>query len=158
MPFKWLLFELGEVDCGFVIWYRAKKYNDSIENQLARAKANFEKFLKETADKGFDKIIIMSAALPTILDNQDFGEIATARAEVKATQLERTELTFRYNEQMKALCDECGFQFLDVSSVTIDASTGLIQSKFRNKDPLNHHLDDEAWSEVIIPQLNEILK
>ncbi len=32
--YKYVIINLGEVDCGFVIWYRKKKYNISTEEQL----------------------------------------------------------------------------------------------------------------------------
>src|SRR5208282_5950221 len=28
------VFQLGEVDCGFVIWHRAEKYGEGVERQL----------------------------------------------------------------------------------------------------------------------------
>ena len=37
---------LGEVDCGFVIWYRQQKYNDSIKNQFNRSLNNYFEFIE----------------------------------------------------------------------------------------------------------------
>jgi hypothetical protein len=39
------VFVLGEVDCGFLIFYRAKKYNISINSQLNLSIYNYQKFL-----------------------------------------------------------------------------------------------------------------
>jgi hypothetical protein len=80
---------LGEVDCGFVIWYRKKKYNDSIKNQLERSLNNYFQFLKGEVEKYFptDHMLICCVVPPTIQDNTDKRFLKGARTEVTASQL-----------------------------------------------------------------------
>jgi len=66
---------LGEVDTGFVIWYRAARSGASVDDMLARALANYERFLTEIAARF--NVICISTPLPTIQDGAVGGEVAT---------------------------------------------------------------------------------
>lgn len=148
-----LIFQLGEVDTGFVMWYRAIKYNESIEKQLAETIKIYFAFIDKLLIKGFKKITLISAPLPTIEDNQEWGEVANARKEVKASKKERTDLTLKYNNILKENCNKRGIKFIDCSDELIDKTTGYINLKFKNKDPLNHHLDLYEYSKIILKKL-----
>lgn len=151
-----LLFCMGEVDCGFVIWYRSQKYGDSVEKQLNMALQNYSQLLNRYIEKGFKNIIVCSAPLPTILDEQDWGEVANKRREVTATLRERTDLTRSFNEKMKEHTQHSGVRYLDFENETLDLETQVVKDCFRNKNRLDHHLDPQALSEVLIPKLFEI--
>lgn len=144
-----LVFQLGEVDTGFVIWYRAQKYNEPTNTQLEQSVDAYFEFIDYVIGKGFENLTVVSAPLPTILDNQDWGEIANLRKEVSASQLERTLLTLDYNNRLQRNCNERGLEFLNCDDYLLDSDSGLIKSVFRNKDKNNHHLDIKAYSEVI---------
>jgi hypothetical protein len=154
---SYLFFLLGEVDTGFLIWYRSMKYNNSIELQLQKSIDNYICFLESLKIKGFKKIYILSAPLPTIKDGQNLGEIANLRKEIKATQIERTQLTIRYNEELKTRILRLGFVFLSTSEELIDKNKGIIKDKYLNKDPCDHHLDSMQYSSLIIYKLKHEL-
>lgn len=153
-----LFFLLGEVDTGFVIWYRAQKHNESIESQMARSLDNYIAFLKQTRNAGFKNIIAVSAPLPTIKDGQDWGEVANLRKEIKASQKERTDLTLEYNKRLKSICMSEGFGFVDLDKELIDPSAGIIKQKFLNKDPNNHHLDIDEYAAVVFNKIEPIIR
>ena len=44
--YAYIIINLGEVDCGFVIWYRQKKYNISVEEQLELSVNNLFQFIQ----------------------------------------------------------------------------------------------------------------
>src|SRR3972149_2878198 len=104
-----ILVQLGEVDCGFVIWYRAKKYHLSVKSQLN----NYFSFVKDIKPK-FKHIVITGAALPTIKDGQDWGEVANLRREVKVPIIKRTKLTLDYNSALKKFAVNNSFIYLDI--------------------------------------------
>jgi hypothetical protein len=141
-----LIFLLGEVDTGFVVWYRAQKYGESIDAQLDRSLTNYISFLTETQKRGFQNIFVVSAPLPTIRDNQTWGEIANLRKEVTATQLERTALTLKYNSRLQEQCDMHGLKFVNFDEELLDSNSGLLKDAFLNKDRNNHHLDPDRYS------------
>lgn len=147
-----ILVHLGEVDCGFVIWWRAKKYGESVESQFGASIAAYEEFLCEVAAMGFRKLGIVGASLPTIRDGTCFGEVANKRSEVDVGIRERTDLTFSYNEELRLLAKRSGFEYLDINDAVLDRNNRLVHDFFRNQDPADHHLDKEkvvgVWAAV----------
>jgi hypothetical protein len=156
-PWQILVFQIGEVDCGFVIWYRSEKYELSVQSQLERSIAIYTSFLLDIRSKGFHQIYVMSAPLPTITDGQTWGDVANARREVTASQLKRTELTLLYNKMLKEFCDENSITFLDTSDQLLDKSTGLISPRFINHENTDHHLSNREYAKVIEPLVLEKL-
>lgn len=152
-----LVFQLGEVDCGFVIWYYAKKKNISVDEQLHRSLLSYSDFLSAIATLGFQEIVVLSAPPPTIEAGQDWGEIANARREVSASKKERTALTLRYNQLVAQLCAKYGYCYVDVTTELINNVTGLIDEKFLNLNKMDHHLSDKFYSEAIVGKFKAIL-
>ncbi len=144
-----MFFLLGEVDCGFVIWFYSEKFNISIEEQMNRSISNYKKMLLKIKKIRKSQITILSSPLPTIKDKQTWGEVANSRKEIKATLMERTILTLKYNEGLKKMCDELSITYLDISTELFSDSTKVIDERFLNQNPLNHHLNNKAYSSVI---------
>ena len=144
---------LGEVDTGFVIWYRAQKYNESVESQLLGSIEAYFEFIEQLRAKGFNNITVFSAGLPTIEDGQTWGEIANARREITATKKERTELTLRYNNMLKEECRKRGVQYIGYDNDLMDPKTGMVLDRYKNTDPNNHHLDVDLYADLIFSKL-----
>ncbi|OJV31420.1 MAG: hypothetical protein BGO32_03360 [Bacteroidetes bacterium 37-13] len=152
---KTVIFLLGEVDVGFVIWYRALKYNESVEKQYNESINTYTNFLKTIAERGHS-IIVMSVPLPTIKDNLALGDVANLRKEVKASQVERTQLTLKYNKELKEICRKNNYIFLDFDKYLLDNNTQLIKNEYLNKNYLDHHLDNLNYANIIIKELDLI--
>lgn len=150
---------LGEVDCGFVIWYRYAKYGDSIESQLCRSLRNYWSFVRDDVFKYFapSDVIACSALPPTIRDNTDPRYLNGARADVAASLVERTKLTIEYNLRLKELALQHSCRYLDIFSRTVDPRTGLVADYYRNENPFDHHLSIEKTAPVWIDELTGIL-
>jgi hypothetical protein len=148
--------QLGEVDCGFVIWYRAEKHNEPVEKQLQESIAAYFEFVDELRQQGYPEVVISAATMPTIQDGQDWGEVANLRKEVTATLQQRTELTLDYNRRLKAEAEARGLPFIDISQAVLDPATGVIAERFRNPDPLDHHLDTAKAGKLWAEELNRI--
>lgn len=159
---KTILFCLGEVDCGFVIWYRAKKYGISVAEQFNLSLANYKQFVKEIEQKGYQKIIILSTPLPTIQDDQGWGDVAKLRVEqltrkkVTVSLKERTDLTFSYNAELRAFCKKNSFVFIDLENQMLDEETGVIKKEFLNNNPLDHHYDYARTSVLLIQKIRAL--
>jgi hypothetical protein len=156
----YIVFILGEVDCGFVIWYRAQKNNMSVDEQFELSLKNYTELLSKASGIVGNKIIVCSTPLPTITDKRDkvVGEVTNKRLEVNATQRERTDLTFRYNKGLKEICEKHKFIYLDYESVVLDTKTNLVSSLFLNENPLDHHLSNKAFSDILYPRLRNAIK
>ena len=150
---------LGEVDCGFVIWYRKKKYNDSIKSQLERSLNNYFQFLKQEVEKYFssENILVCCVVPPTIQDNTDKRFLKGARTEVTATQLERAKLTETYNHYLSKICSKRKYKFVNPYAHLISRETRLAKKDFLNKNPYDHHLDHSKTFGYWLASLKENL-
>jgi hypothetical protein len=156
-----LMIMLGEVDCGFVIWVRAKRYNITVDEQINESICNLFNFIqKEIINNNKYKprdIIIAGSILPTIRDNTDKNLLGGARSEVDVSQKIRTIKTIEYNNILKMKCNEHGYEYIDVTNFILDKKENVVKSIFLNKNPHDHHLDNEKTYKLWISQLDTIL-
>ncbi len=150
-----LLFCLGEVDCGFLIWHRAEKYGVSVSEQFDLSLKNYIYFLNEVKKQGFKSIIVCSVPLPTILDQQTWGEVAKLRSGIKATLKKRTELTIQYNLELRNVCKKKDYFFLDFEKNILNPNKGVIDDCFRHPNPFDHHLNEKKISPTIVKIIRE---
>jgi hypothetical protein len=155
-----IILQLGEVDCGFVIWHRAARRGLSIDGQLAYTLDSYATFIENVIGMGFERVIILSAPLPTIGDMQSEwgGSVASLRTEVTATKSERTGLTLRFNNGLRERCESIGATFVDVTTGHLDPSTGEIDPRFVRETRRNHHLADEPYARLIAAELSQLWK
>jgi hypothetical protein len=148
-----VVIHLGEVDCGFVIWYRAKKYAETVEIQLQQTVAAYFEFVDNLQKEGFHRIIVTGATQPTISDADQLTGVMKQRNSVKPSQCLRTSLTCNYNQHLQRESFERGLPFADITADALDASTGLTKINFRNKIPNDHHMDNlyagVAWAQAL---------
>ena len=154
-PWQEVLLQLGEVDCGFLIWHRAQRKGLSVDEQLATTLDSYGSFIERVAGMGFARVTVLSVPLPTISDlrSEWTGQVANQRRQVTATKAERTALTLRFNLELAERCASLGVMFVDVTSGQLDPSTGLIDPGFLRKNNRNHHLAQGPYSRLISEEL-----
>jgi len=149
-----LIFLMGEVDCGFVIWYRKEKYNDTLESQFNESLNNYFDFILEFKDR-FKKVCICDVPPPTIGDNDKvIGEVANKRLGIKATLKERTDLTIKYNNKISEFCEEHNFTHLKYTEEILNED-GVVDKSYKNKNPKDHHLDSDKYSKLLHNKLKD---
>ena len=146
---------LGEVDTGFVIWYRAEKYKTQVLEMLETAWTNYQQLLSELSRT--HRVICISTPLPTIKDGQDWGEIANARSDVEATQLQRTKLTIQFNSGMRGFCERNAMTYLSFDEESI-GQDGLVDSRLLNSNSNDHHYATSVYAEMIIHKLKKCIE
>ena len=152
-----IIFCLGEVDTGYVLWWRAQKHSLSVEIMLQEAIQKYVEFVSTIA--ALHKVIVISAPLPTIKDNSEIGEIANARKDVKVAQMDRTSMTLKFNTTVEKLLEQVENVFyINLDASSLDVNTGLIKQQLKNKKSENHHYDKSQYAKLIIPSLRNILK
>jgi hypothetical protein len=152
-----VLLQLGEVDCGFVIWHRAQRHGLDVEDQLVHTLEAYTQFISKVVSMGFSRVIVLSVPLPTIDDYpSQWGEVANLRKEITASQRERTDLTLRFNNALRDSCATVGAEFVDVTTGHLDSKSGLIDQRFLRKTNQDHHLSDEPYAELIANQLSSL--
>lgn len=143
-----VLFMMGEVDVGFLIWLRAEKGGidpiDCMEDTLHR----YTDYLNAVKQK-HHRLMLCSIPLPTIPDGMAHGNVANARREVTATQRERTAMTLEFNRRLKAWATASGVTFLDLDPYALDQNTMLVRDELLNKNTADHHYNDEAFHALI---------
>lgn len=152
--FHRIILMLGEVDAGFVIWYRAKKYGVPPSETLQYAVESYCKFIDEVAGHG--DLLVLSCPLPTIRDGIAQGEVANLRKEVDASQADQTAMTIRFNRAVEAYCRERGVAFanLDKDSVGPD---DLVNSGLLNARPTDHHYHKRRYARLIDRNLAQFI-
>ena len=149
---------LGEVDCGFVIWVRSKRYYISIDDQINISVNNLFTFVDNiiaTTNYTNKDIIICGSVLPTIKDNTDKKILAGARSEVDVSQLERTKKTIEYNNLLKINCHKYGYNYIEIVN-DILGKDGIVKDEFLNSNSADHHLDDEKTYKLWLSKLKNM--
>ena len=149
-----MLLMLGEVDTGFVIWYRAKKYGESVERMMEFAVEKYVRLIQQVGER--HRPVVLSTPLPTIGNDCSMGDVANLRKVISATQQERTALTIRFNAAIEAQC-----RILSVPYVNCDQNSvgpnGLVREELRHPDPSNHHYKPFAHARLLVPNLRRML-
>ncbi len=151
-----IILQLGEVDMGFVTWFRAEKYGDSIEKIKEQTISKYLSFI-EVVSKYSERIIVLSSPLPTIPDVGAAGDVANQRSSIKASQLERTELTIAFNKKMQELSESGLFEYLNLDSQSL-GENGLVDEKLINKVKSDHHYDKKAYAKLLVNNLKNYLE
>ena len=150
-----LIFFMGEVDCGFVIWYRKEKYNETLESQMNESLTNYFDFILRYKNL-CKRIVICDVVPPTIGDDQKGkGDVENLRLGINATQKERTELTLRYNSEIEKFCSINGFTYMSFTKELL-GEDGIVNPKYKNKKPEDHHLDAEMFMGVLSKKMKEL--
>jgi hypothetical protein len=149
-PWQHVLIQLGEVDCGFLIWHRAQRLGISVDEQLEQTLANYEEILRFTLDRGLASVMVLAVPLPTIDDYpSQWAEVANLRKEVTASQRERTDLTLRFNDELRARCERLGATFVDATTDQLDPETHLVRRSLMRPDDRDHHLADGPYAALV---------
>jgi hypothetical protein len=150
---KKIIVSLGEVDTGFVIWFRAERNECSVEEMLDSAVNNYKNLIDKVALQA--QVICISAPLPTISDDQDWGDIANLRKNIKATQKQRTDLTIAFNKMIEQYLNEIGQVFISLDTQAI-GEDGVVSNHLLNPNPNDHHYCPTKYINMLMPRLKEI--
>lgn len=150
-----VIVSIGEVDIGFVVWYRAEKYKTEVSSILDDVLRSYQKFLLLLAKD--HRVFCVSVPLPTIKDGQEWGKVANARREVNASQRDRTKLTVRFNKSVSAFCEKEGIQYLNFDDESI-GDDGLVDVRLLNKIPTDHHYEPLAYVAMMVPKLKRAFR
>lgn len=145
---------LGEVDTGFVLWYRAQKYRESVTKMLENTVEVYTEFIQKCSE--YAETIVISTPLPTI-DDSSTGAVAHARRDINASQRERTELTLKFNKHIERFCLSRKIQYINLDDASLGKNS-LVKKDLKNKNSTDHHYDKKQYSKLIITHLRQLLK
>ena len=127
---------IGEVDTGFVLWYKADKNNIEVSDLLPSMIEKMEIFLKNISVNN-GKPIFITTPLPTITDKSR-GSVASLRSSINIKQEERTKLTLDFNRKMINFCMKKGFNFINLDPISLNRK-GLVKRILKHYKSTNHH-------------------
>lgn len=151
---------IGEGDCGYLIWSKSERDKTTVDEQFNLSLFNYQQMvLRFAKSKKLANVIVFDTPYPSLKTGERGGEVANIRFEIgkKFTQEQRTELTKKYNDEMKKFCDRFGYTHLSYRDEILDPETGLLKESFRNKEkPYDHHYHDQPFSILLSEKLKSI--
>lgn len=151
---------LGEVDCGFTIWYYAENFQISIQHQLERSLTSYISFLENEILTHFknEQIIIVGSILPTIKDQTDKRLLKGSRSKVNTPLSKRTSLTLDYNTKLQSIARKKGMHYIDITQETYNPVTKTVDDRYRNSKEFDHHLNSFTTSPLWTNKIKSIIK
>jgi len=144
----------GEVDCGFVIWHRAKRHGESIKRMFNQAVERYGRFLLELKNKSF--VIVLSTPLPTLADYRDFpGKYDNSRNDIKVSQRKRTSLTLFFNRKIQEFCECHGIKYISLDKECL-GDNGLVKEELINNQETDYHYFRRLYAKIIIDKFMEV--
>ncbi len=153
LPSDPVLFMLGEVDCGYLIWERAQRRGTTPEHELASSLAAYTAFLEPVVRERGGNVWVVVVPPPTVFDYRVWGGLGTNRSSVQASLRERSILTRSYNQQLREWVKAHGCHLIDYEEDVTDPETQLVVEHVRHPDPLNHHLAPSAFVPILVAHL-----
>lgn len=152
---KVVLLCLGEVDTGFVIWFRAERDGIKVEEAAKRAVDNYCRLIETALEKS--AVVVLSTPLPTLLDGDTQGSVAKIRADVEASLQQRTELTCWFNKEIEGWCNEHSVSYvnLDLLSKGVD---GLVDVRLRHPNSNDHHYNPHYYRKLLAEKLLPVVR
>lgn len=156
--FDTIFIMLGEVDCSVTFWLLADKKNRPVTDFLDLAVRNVASLVDWIKESSANKtIVLVSAPLPSVKDDQVELQSLELRRLIKATQSERTQLVVKYNKKLHDLAKNKDLPFLDVTDDLLDKNTGLLADYFCRWDAIDHHHSFEHTARIWCDEINKIL-
>jgi lysophospholipase L1-like esterase len=148
---------LGEVDCGYLIWYKNKFEGKSIKSQLDDSILKLTGFLTTYVEEYYPKkeIILLGAPPPTIKDNTEKKFLKGARSSINTPIEKRTRLTIEYNRILKEVSRKQGYNYIDINNDVMEGYE--VKNQYLSEDPFDHHLNSETTINIWVDKLNELL-
>jgi hypothetical protein len=103
-----------------------------------------------------DPVIVLSAPLPTITDDNDWGEVADLRKEVVTTQKERTDLTLEFNRRVGEFCKANGMGHLNLDQECL-GENGIVKDFYMHPNRNDHHYHKGRYAALLARRLKPML-
>lgn len=147
-----LLFLLGEVDVGYLVWKKSEKDGTTPRAVMEEALRRYAAFLSGYHDKGY-RIVLVTVPLPAVRDGEVGGAMEALRPGLRAGQRERTTVTLEYNQALRDWARQHGAYLLDLDADLLDPATGLLREEYHRRDRADNHLEPTAFTGLLCKHL-----
>lgn len=156
-----LIFMLGEVDCGYLIWAKAKRDKTSVDDQIRKSIANYFTFIDQAVNTSKHyvpmHIIVTGVILPIIEDMANPKNISEARCKLNISIDDRTAKTLLYNRLLQEECMKRNYSYIEITNLIRDAD-GRVKKEYLRANPYDHHLDFHKSAPLWISKIDELLR
>lgn len=149
-----VLFMLGEVDVGYLIWVRSKQTGEDPYYLLDQALSRYFGFLEQRTGR-FRKLVLVSVPLPAVGDNHSDEAMLDLRKGLTSSQRERTDLTLEYNRRLGIWARGKGAYFIDMDDLLLDPRTRLLKRKYVQTSVIDHHYEQDAFSDLLCTLISD---
>jgi len=149
-----VLFMMGEVDIGFLIWLKVQQQQSNPERSLEDAFDRYSAFL-DAVLVNHRHLVVVAAPLPTIPDGVVHGDVANTRSAIKASQKQRTMATLRFNRMVRNWASKRNVLFIDLDAVCLDPQTQMVKGVLINKNLSDHHYEIDAFVAIMYTELRK---
>jgi len=155
----YVMIMLGEVDCGFLIWYKSQTLNIDVPTILKQTIDKYQEFIQDVVQEYFlpEQIILLDSSLPVIKDQTDKKFLTGARSQVSASISDRIDLTLEFNLVLNDLALKFGYNRLGITEHILDKDLKQVHSKFLKDDPYDHHVSSKAVAKIWSSELEKFL-
>jgi len=154
-PAKTIMFCLGEVDTGFVIWLKAEKQGIDVQKAAQQAVENYCELIELASRQA--QVVVLSTPLPTLKDGLEEGAVAKARSSIKTSQRQRTELTCWFNTEMELWCKNHAINYVNLDPVS-KGPDGQLDPKLLHINPRDHHYNPNYYQKLLAKHLLPVIK
>ena len=156
VPCQAVVLNLGEVDTGYTLWFRADRSGQDVQDLLQTSVARYRRFIDEVADS--HRLVVLSAPLPTLGDDAPtHDELSLLRKSVGRSLQERTQLTLAFNRQIAVHCAALGVPYLDDAPASLGPN-GLVQRRWQHRHRHDHHYDRFTYARWLARALSPHLR
>lgn len=141
-----ILIQLGEVDCGSLLWRLADRRGTSVD-ELAKLSLNRYFMFLTALDRS--PLIISGVTPPTVSDYTQFDGISNPRYGLTASWTDRMELTQEWNCRVRDWCSAEGHVYLDSFDLLLTVDRAAIRGMFLPASPSDHHLEPNAYASYL---------
>jgi len=153
---KYCIVQIGEVDTGFVLWYKHEKEGIEMNLLFQKSVNRYIKLIEQVRNAGYTPIII-STPLPTIKDNCTWGEVANLRKTIKASQIKRTKLTLDFNSSIREFCEKNSILNINLDNISVGRK-GVVKTFLRHYRKNDHHYNPITYSLLLVFSLKRVIK
>lgn len=141
-----VLLQLGEVDCGSLLWRLGERRNVAPVALLETAQERYFRFVD---DLDRHPMIISGVTPPTVDDYTLYQGDSNPRYGLTASWNARLQLARTWNSRVSAWCADEGHVYLDVLEPFLTTDGAAVRQALLPYSPSDHHLDSGQFADYL---------
>ena len=150
-----VLFCLCEAYTGLFIWKAAETKTLNLRKTLDKMVENYCQLLTLASKSA--NVIVLSAPLPTIEAHHSGNPESNDRTSLRASLIERTELTSQFNKIIQIWCFGQNITYINLDSLS-KGQDNLVSAELRHPNPKHYQYNPPNYLKILKNQLLPVIK